>query len=162
MRSKISKIMFTALVALSGFAVMAVGKLLAAQAQQAISNKYILTQATCISPQAPPSGLSDQCQPQTVPVGATIWIQLSGNPSVWAVDAANSQMENLKPVNPKPTYIASPDRIPGTNGIYQFEFVALGKGTATIRMKETQPFLTAKPPDVWTPTGYFTYTITVE
>jgi hypothetical protein len=52
----------------------------AARSVAVVRNTFVLTQAFCLPPQAPAPGT---CREQSVPVGATLEIQLPGTPSTW-------------------------------------------------------------------------------
>ncbi len=109
-------------------------------------NTYVLTQAFCLPPQATAPG---SCFAQTLPVGATLEIQLPGTPSTWK---AVKVPPSLKAGGVKT--LASPGRIAGTRDIYVFTFTAVAAGDGNVVFQETPAHL-AKPG------GTFTFPITV-
>jgi hypothetical protein len=101
-----------------------------------VRNTFVLTQAFCLPPQAPAPGT---CREQSVPVGATLEIQLPGTPSAWTIVSAPPALK--RGVTRK---LASPGRIEGTADIYVFRFTALKAGQGQIVFREAPAHL-AKP-----------------
>jgi hypothetical protein len=115
--------------------------------QPPLRNIYVVTQAYCLKPQA----TAGKCHPQSVPVGATLEVQLPGTPSVWKVESPPNQLEFLRR-----KMLPSPDRVEGTSDIYIFTFkVNLPVGSVDLVFKETPAFLSK-------PTGKFTFRVTVK
>lgn len=101
-----------------------------------LPNHYVLTQAFCLPPQATGPGA---CHQQSVPVGATLEIQLPGTPSTWK---AVTVPPTLKAEGMKK--LASPGRIDGTREIHVFTFTATKAGEGQVVFQESPPHL-AKP-----------------
>lgn len=99
-------------------------------------NTYVLTQASCLPPQATAPGT---CHAQSLPAGATLEIQLPGTPSVWK---ATSVPRGLK--RGRSRKLSSPGRIEGASEIYIFTYTAASPGTGTLVFQET-PSHMAKP-----------------
>jgi hypothetical protein len=90
-------------------------------------------------------------RPQAVPSGARVQVQLPGGPTVWTLEAsceptpspsarADGAATGRATLEPQGREILpSPNRIAGTDSIYQFDFIARGEGLAAV-------CLTAHPP----------------
>lgn len=86
-----------------------------------------------------------------VPVGALVQVQLPGDPSVWRIRhvSAEDRQEGLPPttrprlvpnvVGRAASIIPSPGRIPGSESIYQFDFVVRAPGMTTIVLQADPP-----------------------
>jgi hypothetical protein len=111
-----------------------------------LPNRYVLTQAFCLPPQAPSPGT---CHDQSVPVGATLEIQLPGTPSAWK---ATSVPATLKAAGVKK--LASPGRIDGTRDIYVFTFTAVSAGDGKVVFQES-------PANLSKPGGTFAFPVAV-
>jgi hypothetical protein len=111
-----------------------------------LPNRYVLTQAFCVPPQATAPG---KCFEQSLPSGATLEIQLPGTPSVWKMTAVPKPLKNGSWRK-----IASPGRIEGTSDIYVFTLTAGGAGKGDLVLQET-------PAHVAKPGGTFTFPIVV-
>ena len=109
-------------------------------------NAYVLSQAFCLPPQATAPGT---CHSQSLPVGATLEIQLPGTPSTWK---AVTVPPSLKSGGMKK--LASPGRIAGTRDIYVFTFSATAVGEGAVVFQETPAHLSK-------PGGSFTFPIFV-
>jgi hypothetical protein len=110
------------------------------------TDRYVVSQAFCLPPQAPSPGA---CHDQSLPVGATLEIQLPGTPSVWK---ATSVPATLKAAGMKT--LASPGRIDGTGEIYVFTFTAISAGDGKVVFEES-------PANLSKPGGTFAFPITV-
>jgi hypothetical protein len=109
-------------------------------------DRYVLSQAFCLPPQASSPG---NCHDQSLPVGATLEIQLPGTPSVWK---ATSVPATLKAAGMK--QLASPGRIDGTRDIYVFTFTAVSAGDGKVVFQET-------PANLSKPGGTFAFPVAV-
>ncbi len=117
-----------------------------APAAGAQRNTYVLSQAFCLPPQAPAPGT---CLDQSLPIGATLEIQLPGTPSSWKAVTVSPQLKRGATRT-----LASPGRIAGTADIYVFTFVAIGEGEAKVVFQEAPAHLSK-------PGGTFTFPIRV-
>jgi hypothetical protein len=116
--------------------------------QPPLRNIYVVTQAFCLKPQATAPG---KCHLQSVPVGATLEVQLPGTPSVWTVSSAPDSLKELSRKK-----LPSPNRVEGTSEIYIFTLKAgLPQGSVDLVFKETPPLLSK-------PGGTFTFRVTVK
>ena len=111
-----------------------------------LPNTYVLTQAVCVPPQATAPGT---CQAQSLPVGATLEIQLPGTPSVWKITSVPRALKKGRWKK-----VASPGRIEGTSEIYIFTLTAGAVGNGDLVFQET-------PAHISKPGGKFTLPIVV-
>jgi hypothetical protein len=111
-----------------------------------LPNRYVLTQAFCLPPQASSPGT---CHDQSVPVGATLEIQLPGTPSVWKATAVPATLEAVGMKK-----LVSPGRIDGTREIYVFTFTAVAAGDGKVVFQEG-------PANLSKPGGTFTFPVSV-
>lgn len=125
--------------------------LLAAAAYAAQPGPYVLTQAFCISLPADsvePVTRAD-CDPQVVPVGAIVQIQLPGTPSGWRVAGAPVILVGTDST----VRIPSPGRIDGAGEIWVFTFRAERAGEGVVTLGESPRHLT--------PAGEFRFPVVV-
>jgi hypothetical protein len=111
-----------------------------------LPNTYVLSQAFCVPPQAQAPG---RCHAQSLPAGATLEIQLPGNPSVWKMASVPRSLRNGSWRK-----IANPGRIEGTSEIYVFTLEAGSPGQGDLVFHES-------PAHIAKPGGTFTFPIAV-
>lgn len=126
--------------------VMALAHGPAAAGAPQLRNTYVLTEAFCLPPQASAPGI---CHAQSLPVGATLEIQLPAGPSRWKIANVSP---TLKAGATKT--LENPGRIEGTRELQVFTFAAVSPGEGKVVFQET-------PAHMSKPGGAFTFPITV-
>lgn len=115
------------------------------------SRRWIVNQTICLPPYGS-AGQPTMCEPQSVPVGGLIEVQLPGTPSTWQV---LSNSPNLVPAG-SPYRLANPGRLTGTSELYVFDFNVVGPGDARIAVQESPAFVAPEP------SGTFIYSFAVQ
>jgi hypothetical protein len=111
-----------------------------------LRNIYVMTEAFCLPPQTSAPGV---CHAQSLPVGATLEIQLPGGPSRWKLATVPP---TLKPGATRK--LQNPGRIEGTKELHLYRFTAVTAGEGTLVFAES-------PAHMSKPGGSFTFPITV-
>lgn len=104
--------------------------------------RFVLTQAICLprgsrephrqGPPTPPVSQLPRCDPQTVPVGARVQIQVPGTPARWTL---GKHSPGVVPLGER--RLPSPGRVRGTLELYVFDFLVLAPGEARVALHES-------------------------